>query len=77
MVITSLIIKKSPVWDIIVSNPAKSTDVSEEDMASILRVELETKHETSMNQTESTIPLKRRLTLPGIHGVVAQKVEHF
>jgi hypothetical protein len=46
-------------------------------MASILRVEVEIKQETSMDQTASRIPLKRRLTFPGVHDVVAQKVEHF
>jgi hypothetical protein len=70
-----------------------STDVSEEHVASIFRVEEQAEQETSVkaggkqrvfsSACSSTlkwmryVPPKRRLTFNGIHGVISQKVGLF
>jgi hypothetical protein len=53
-----------------------STDVSEEHIASIFRVE---KISSGRNQRESRwqVPPKRRLTLNGLRGVISQKIVLF
>jgi hypothetical protein len=51
--------------DITLSIPLKVTEVSEEHIASIIRVDLFFNSEY--------VPPKRRLTLNGLHGVMSQK----
>jgi hypothetical protein len=45
--------KSSVIWDIIPSSSVKSTNVLEEHITSIFRVEESATHETSMKQTAS------------------------
>jgi hypothetical protein len=52
-----------------------STDISEEHVASIFRVEVKAEQETSVIQvaTRAAAP-KRRLTFKGLHGVISRKI---